>query len=61
MELSPSHPDRNEDVFEIADLVEKPSTDEAPSTLRNCGRYVFAPGFSELFARRSSTGTVSCS
>jgi UTP--glucose-1-phosphate uridylyltransferase len=42
--VAPLHPDRNEDVFAIADLVEKPSIDEAPSTLAIAARYVFAPG-----------------
>ena len=31
------------DVFEIEDLVEKPSPDEAPSNLAIAARYVFAP------------------
>jgi UTP--glucose-1-phosphate uridylyltransferase len=31
------------DVFEIADLVEKPSPEEAPSTLAIAARYVLAP------------------
>jgi UTP--glucose-1-phosphate uridylyltransferase len=30
-------------VFELADLVEKPGVDEAPSTLAVCARYVFSP------------------
>jgi UTP--glucose-1-phosphate uridylyltransferase len=32
-----------EDVFEVADLVEKPSPEEAPSTLAVAARYVLAP------------------
>ncbi|MDQ3013270.1 MAG: sugar phosphate nucleotidyltransferase, partial [Acidobacteriota bacterium] len=31
------------DVFEIADLIEKPTREEAPSNLAIAGRYVFAP------------------
>jgi UTP--glucose-1-phosphate uridylyltransferase len=31
------------EIFEIADLVEKPSADEAPSNLAIAARYVFAP------------------
>ena len=33
----------SEDVFEIADLVEKPTPEEAPSTLAVAARYVLAP------------------
>lgn len=32
------------DVFEIADVIEKPSRQEAPSNLAIAARYVFAPG-----------------
>jgi UTP--glucose-1-phosphate uridylyltransferase len=35
-------------VFELADLIEKPSVAEAPSTLAVAARYVFAPGIFEL-------------
>jgi UTP--glucose-1-phosphate uridylyltransferase len=31
------------DVFDVADLIEKPSVSEAPSTLAAAGRYVFSP------------------
>ncbi len=31
------------DVFELADLIEKPSVDEAPSNLAVAARYVFSP------------------
>ncbi len=36
-------PNGNGDLFEIADLVEKPSREEAPSNLAIAGRYVFSP------------------
>jgi UTP-glucose-1-phosphate uridylyltransferase len=41
------------EVFAIADLVEKPSPEEAPSDLAICGRYVFAPA---IFAALRRTG-----
>ena len=31
------------DVFELADMIEKPSVDEAPSNLAVAARYVFSP------------------
>jgi UTP--glucose-1-phosphate uridylyltransferase len=39
-----------EDVFELADIVEKPSVTEAPSNLAVAARYVFAPGIFPLLA-----------
>jgi UTP--glucose-1-phosphate uridylyltransferase len=36
-------PSSDGDVFTIADLVEKPTTEQAPSNLAIAGRYVFAP------------------
>ena len=36
-------PKTNGEVFEIADVIEKPSIDEAPSNLAIAARYVFAP------------------
>jgi UTP--glucose-1-phosphate uridylyltransferase len=39
------------DVFELADVVEKPGVAEAPSTLAVAARYVFAPAIFELLAR----------
>ncbi len=38
------------EVFELADIVEKPSVDEAPSNLAVAARYVFAPGIFPLLA-----------
>jgi UTP--glucose-1-phosphate uridylyltransferase len=43
--------DAEADVFELADIVEKPSVAEAPSTLAVAARYVFAPVIFELLAR----------
>jgi UTP--glucose-1-phosphate uridylyltransferase len=40
------------DVFEIEDLIEKPSVDEAPSTLAIAARYVLSP---EIFDALAST------
>jgi UTP--glucose-1-phosphate uridylyltransferase len=39
------------DVFEIEDLVEKPSPDEAPSRLAIAARYVLAPSIFEALAQ----------
>lgn len=39
------------DVFELADIVEKPGVAEAPSTLAVAARYVFAPVIFELLAK----------
>jgi UTP--glucose-1-phosphate uridylyltransferase len=38
-------------VFELADIVEKPSVAEAPSNLAVAARYVFAPGIFDLLAK----------
>ena len=38
-------------VFELADIVEKPSVAEAPSTLAVAARYVFAPRIFDLLER----------
>lgn len=40
-----------DDVFELADVVEKPPVDEAPSTLAVAARYVFAPEIFEALER----------
>lgn len=44
-------PKMNGDVFEIADVIEKPSTDEAPSNLAIAARYVFAPKIFDALKR----------
>ncbi len=31
------------DIFEITDIIEKPSPEQAPSNLATCGRYIFSP------------------
>ena len=36
-------PRQNGDIFELADVVEKPSVDDAPSNLAIAARYVFSP------------------
>jgi UTP--glucose-1-phosphate uridylyltransferase len=46
--------DPNADVVAIADLVEKPKPEEAPSTLAIIGRYVLPP---EIFEALQHTGT----
>jgi UTP--glucose-1-phosphate uridylyltransferase len=44
-------PKNNDDVFEIEDLIEKPSISEAPSTLAIAARYVLAPTIFEAIRR----------
>jgi UTP--glucose-1-phosphate uridylyltransferase len=39
------------DVFEIADVIEKPSPQEAPSNLAIAARYVFAPAIFDALSR----------
>ncbi len=39
------------EVFEISDLIEKPSIDQAPSNLAIAGRYVFAPSLFDAIKR----------
>jgi UTP--glucose-1-phosphate uridylyltransferase len=41
------------DVFEVADVVEKPSPEDAPSELAIAGRYVFAPSIFDALQRTS--------
>ena len=41
------------DVFEVADVVEKPSPEDAPSDLAIAGRYVFAPAIFDALQRTS--------
>src|SRR5689334_10253680 len=42
--------DRNRPLFELADVIEKPSVAEAPSNLAVAARYVFGPGIFSLLA-----------
>lgn len=39
------------DVFEVADVIEKPGPEDAPSELAIAGRYVFAPSIFEALLR----------
>ena len=48
---SPSRAATPGDVFELADVVEKPSAAEAPSTLAVAARYVFSPAIFDALAR----------
>jgi UTP--glucose-1-phosphate uridylyltransferase len=47
------NPGGSEALFEISDLIEKPSVEEAPSNLAIAARYVFAPG---IYEELSKTG-----
>jgi UTP--glucose-1-phosphate uridylyltransferase len=42
-----ARPKSDGDIFEIADLIEKPSVEEAPSNLAIAARYVLAPAIFE--------------
>jgi len=44
-------PKRDDDLFEIEDLIEKPAVAEAPSALAVAARYVFAPRIFDLLER----------
>jgi UTP--glucose-1-phosphate uridylyltransferase len=44
-------PKTDGDVFEIDDLIEKPSVDEAPSTLAIAARYVLSPAIFDILER----------
>ena len=44
-------PESDGDVFPIADLVEKPKPEDAPSNLAIAGRYVFAPLIFDMIRR----------
>ena len=46
-----AQPKTQGDVFEIADVIEKPSPQEAPSTLAIAARYVFAPAIFDALGR----------
>jgi UTP--glucose-1-phosphate uridylyltransferase len=38
-----AHPKTDGDIFELADIVEKPAVDDAPSQLAVAARYIFKP------------------
>jgi UTP--glucose-1-phosphate uridylyltransferase len=44
-------PREDGDIFELEDVIEKPSVDEAPSNLVISARYVFAPGIFEALGQ----------
>jgi UTP--glucose-1-phosphate uridylyltransferase len=45
------------EIFEVADVIEKPAQDEAPSNLAIAARYVFAPGiFDALYDTKAGKG-----
>jgi UTP--glucose-1-phosphate uridylyltransferase len=44
-------PKTSGDIFEIADVIEKPSTEEAPSNLAIAARYVFSPRIFDALGR----------
>jgi UTP--glucose-1-phosphate uridylyltransferase len=44
-------PKQDGDVFEVLDIVEKPSLDEAPSNLAVAARYIFTPKIFDALAR----------
>ncbi len=44
-------PKQEGEVFQLADVIEKPPVDEAPSNLAIAARYVFAPSIFEMLAR----------
>ncbi|RME69943.1 MAG: UTP--glucose-1-phosphate uridylyltransferase [Chloroflexi bacterium] len=46
-----ARPKTSGDIFEVADLIEKPAVDEAPSNLAIAARYVFAPAIFEAIDR----------
>ncbi|MCX7838337.1 MAG: UTP--glucose-1-phosphate uridylyltransferase [Anaerolineae bacterium] len=48
-------PKTNSHVFQVVDVIEKPSVEEAPSTLAIAARYVFAPTIFDAL-RRTSPG-----
>jgi UTP--glucose-1-phosphate uridylyltransferase len=48
-------PASDDEVFRILDLVEKPSSREAPSRLAIAARYCWPPGSSTRWRRRAAT------
>ena len=55
-----ARPKRDDDLFEIEDLIEKPSPREAPSNLAIAARYVLSPAIFEALAqtRRGKGGEI---
>jgi UTP--glucose-1-phosphate uridylyltransferase len=43
--------DSGQDIFQVADVIEKPSAEEAPSNLAIAARYVFAPAIFQAIQR----------
>ncbi len=56
----PKTPGENDELFEILDLVEKPTVREAPSNLAIAARYVLSPGIFEALAhtKRGKGGEI---
>jgi UTP--glucose-1-phosphate uridylyltransferase len=48
-----AHPKSRTDLFELADVVEKPSREDAPSNLAIAARYIFAPSIFDALERIS--------
>jgi len=46
-----AHPKSDDDIFELADIVEKPTVDNAPSQLAVAARYIFKPIIFEALQR----------
>jgi len=46
-----AHPKTDEDIFELEDIVEKPSVDDAPSQLAVAARYIFKPAIFDMLQR----------
>ncbi len=56
----PSHPGRDERLFELRGLVEKPRPEDAPSNLAVVGRYVLTPRIFDMLGRtpRGAVGEI---
>jgi UTP--glucose-1-phosphate uridylyltransferase len=46
-----AHPASSDEVFELLDIIEKPTLDEAPSNLAVAARYIFTPKIFEALER----------
>jgi len=46
-----AHPKTDDDVFELADIVEKPSVESAPSRMAVAARYIFKPDIFDTLQR----------